>query len=346
MLVLGIETSCDETAAAVVKNGREVLSSDVSSSLDLHRFYGGVIPEIACRVHTEVISFVVDRALKKAGVGLDKIGLVAVTVGPGLVGALLVGISFAKALSFTRKIPIVGINHLEAHLFAHFLEKRLSGFPYIGMVVSGGHTILVCVKDNFSYRLLGSTRDDAGGEAFDKVAKILGLGYPGGPEIDRLSRRGDPGRIAFPRSYLEPGSLDFSFSGLKTAVLYFVNRHPEIRRNGSSITVGKGGETVTVYDVAAAFQDAVVDVLVEKAVRACAFKKIRRLVVGGGVSVNSRLRSRLKTEARKRKISVFFPETRFCLDNAAMVAGLGYRRYKKFGPDHLSITAAPNLGIG
>ncbi len=336
MLVLGIETSCDETAAAVVKDGKKVFSSVVSSSSDFHRRYGGVVPEIACRRQSDLIDLVTGSALAQAKAKLDDVGLVAVTAGPGLVGALLVGISFAKTLSFCRGLPLVGVNHLEAHLYANFLDRRGPEFPFVGLLVSGGHTALVLVKDFDDYRLLGSTLDDAGGEAFDKVAKLMGLGYPGGPEIDRLGAKGDRERIKFPRSYLEEDSLDFSFSGIKTAVLNYLQKHP-LR--------GKG-KGAAAADVAAGFQEAVVDVLVDKAALACRKNGVRRLAAGGGVSVNSRLRQRLKERAGKEGLRLYFPLPGYCLDNGAMVAGRGYWEYRRRGQDDFYLTAVPNLEIG
>ena len=329
MLVLGIDTSCDETAVSIVKDGEKVLSNVVLSSLKLHKKFGGVVPEIACRTHLELITYAVNQALGGAKVGLGDIDLIAVTFGPGLVGSLLVGISIAKSFSFAGNIPLVGINHLEAHLESAFINRTKPDFPFVGLVVSGGHTCLV--YNNGRYELLGRTRDDAAGEAFDKVAKILGLGYPGGPVIERLAEDGDPQKIRFPRSFLGKESLDFSFSGVKTAVLYYLRDH--------------SGEQAKIADIAAGFQEAVIDPLVAKTLLSCKTKKVDRVVVGGGVTANCRLRKRLIGDAAKLKIKVYYPSGQFCTDNAAMVAALGYRRYKKRGFSNLSLTAVPNLGF-
>ena len=333
MLVLGIETSCDETAVSLVKNGQEVLSNVVSSSLHLHKKYGGVVPEIATRYHVELINSVLDKALNKARVTPKEIDLVACVYGPGLVGALLIGISLAKALKLALNVPLVGINHLQAHLYASLMKKEYLKFPFVGLVVSGGHTNLFYVKSFLKWQMMGKTRDDAAGEAFDKVAKILKLGYPGGPIIERTARRASPDKIRFPRSYLEEDSLDFSFSGLKTAVLYYV-RDKRISDVRSQIS-----------DIAAGFQEAVVDVLVEKAIKACLLKKVKNFVVGGGVAANRRLRELLLKRLTKQGIKVYFPDLKLCQDNAAMVAGLGYQLYRRGVVSNLNLEAQPNLKI-
>lgn len=321
MLSLGIETSCDETAASVVKDGRVVLSNIIASSLKLHQKYKGIIPEIASRAHIESISLVTKQALKEAGVKIRDIDLVCVTQSPGLVGSLLVGISFAKALSFALKKPLLGIGHLEAHLYASFLSQPKNGarpkkadifLPCIGLVVSGGHTSLYHISENFNFRLISATTDDAVGEAFDKVAKILNLGYPGGPVIEKLARKGNADSLRF--SCATSQDLGFSFSGIKTAVLY------------RSQVIGCRSQ---VADIAASFQKAVVETLVEKSLLACERRKIAALVVGGGVAANNYLRNRLKEEARLRNVDVFFPDFALSLDNAAMIAGLGYQLYKR-----------------
>jgi N6-L-threonylcarbamoyladenine synthase len=332
MLTLGIETSCDETAVAIIKNSRGVISNVVSSSLELHKRYGGIVPEIAYRAHVEVINYIIDEALKKAKVKLKEVDLVAVTQGPGLVGALLVGISSAKSISLASNIPLVGVNHLIAHLYANFLGKKIPKFPFIGLVISGGHTSIFLIEDVDKWVVLGRTRDDAIGEAFDKVAKILKLGFPGGPIIDRLAKKGDTKRINFTCARLGE-SLDFSFSGIKTAVLYYV-RHQ---------TPNTKHQTPNKADIATSFQEAVVDILIKKALSACRRKKIKSLVLGGGVSANSRLRDKLIKEGRANNIEVYFPPIEFCLDNAAMVAGLGYQLYKKGIVSDLALTAVPNL---
>jgi len=314
MYVLGIETSCDETAASIVKDGKCILSNVVSSSLKEHKKYGGIIPEVAFRRHLETITGVVDCALKEANLKLKNINLVSVTSGPGLAGSLLVGVSFAKAISLSLGIPLLGIDHLYSHIYASFLNKIRPKLPFVALIISGGHTSLFYVKDFDRIKVLGRTYDDACGEAFDKVAKILGLGYPGGPVIDRLSRNTDPKKIKFHCSNTE-GPLDFSFSGIKTAVLYLVK--------------GKRLTLEDKKDIAASFQEAVIETLVKKSWLACRAQKIKRLVVGGGVAANSRLRERFFQEAEKTGLQVYFPPLELCMDNAAMVAGLGYRLLRK-----------------
>ena len=331
MLVLGIETSCDETGASVVKDGNEVISDTVASSLEFHKKYGGVVPEIATRYHLEVIDYVVKDSLRSAGIALKDIGLVAVTQGPGLVGALLVGISFAKSLGYSLDIPVVGVNHLWAHIYSGFIGRPNVKFPLMGLVVSGGHTSLVLCEDIGKFRLLGQTRDDAIGEAFDKVAKILGLGYPGGPAIENAARRGDPESVRFTLPYLGDDSYDFSFSGMKTAVFY----HVKGRKLTASMTAG----------IAASFQKAAIAAIVEKAISACASKGIDRLIVGGGVSANILLRKELAAAGVRSGIEVIFPPMRFSLDNGAMIASTGYMLYKKGKRSGLALTAEPNLGI-
>ncbi|MCM8801459.1 MAG: tRNA (adenosine(37)-N6)-threonylcarbamoyltransferase complex transferase subunit TsaD [Candidatus Omnitrophica bacterium] len=325
MYVLGIETSCDETSASIVKDGREVLSNIVSSSLGFYKRYGGIIPEIASRMQIETINAVSESALKEAKLRLRDIGLISVTCGPGLLGSLLVGISFAKALSLSLKLPLLGINHLYSHIYSSFLNKKNIDLPFIGLVVSGGHTSLFYVKDFDKIKLLGSTLDDACGEAFDKVAKILGLGYPGGPIIERLAKKGNPHKIKFSCSNTK-NPLDFSFSGIKTAVLYYIQRRTLKDKN-------------EVADIAASFQQAVIEVLVKKSLLACRLKRLKRLVIGGGVVMNNRLRERFSEIAEKEGIKVLFPDKEFCTDNAAMVAGLGYYLFKKGKVSDLYLTA-------
>ena len=315
MNILGIETSCDETAASVVRDGCQVLSNVVVSSLKEHARYGGVIPEIASRRQLECINQVVDEALLAANLNLKDIDAVAVTQSPGLIGSLLVGISFARALSFAIQKPLIDVNHIEAHLYANFLELpgkaplRLS-LPAVGLVVSGGHTSLYLIKDFKNYKLLGQTRDDAAGEAFDKVARILDLGYPGGPAIDRLAQKGQQTSLKFQGANL-PDSLDFSFSGVKTAVLYQQQN--------------KTARTYPREEVAYAFQKSVVDVLVSKCLLACKKLRVKTILVGGGVAANSELRRELTDQCQKNKITISFPPMALCLDNAAMIAGLGYQ---------------------
>jgi N6-L-threonylcarbamoyladenine synthase len=318
MYVLGIETSCDETAASVVKDGRKILSNAVISSLGFHKKYGGVVPEIAFRMQLEAIAEIVDSAIKEARIGLKKIGLVSVTNGPGLLGSLLVGISFAKSISFSLGVPLLGINHLYSHIYASFLENSKIEFPFVSLVVSGGHTSLFFLKDFDKIQLLGSTQDDACGEAFDKVAKILGLGYPGGPLIEQLSKRGDAGKIRLGCSKTK-NPFDFSFSGIKTAVLYYVQKTQDTSHYPISLR----------RDVAASFQETVIDTLIKKSIFACKLKKSNRLVIGGGVAANGRLRQKFNEAAMDEGIRSYFPSRKLCMDNAAMVAGLGYQLFKR-----------------
>jgi len=311
MKILGIETSCDETAAAVVKDGTAILASVVSSQVEVHHRYGGVVPELASRKHIEAIVPVVDEAMGKAGLGLTEIDAIAVTQGPGLVGALLVGFSFAKSLAYALGIPWVGVNHLEGHINSVFLEDDPPAFPFVALLASGGHTSIYHVTDHITMELMGQTRDDAAGEAFDKVAKVLDLGYPGGGVIDRLSKRGDPTRIKFPRSYLNKTSFDFSFSGIKTAV----NRYATTRRNQIK---------EQIPDIVAGFQEAVIDVLTHKAIHAALEKGCERLALVGGVAANSRLREKLRADAGRRGLRIHIPSIHLCGDNAAMIAAVGY----------------------
>lgn len=328
MRVLGIESSCDETAAALYDTEAGLRSTVVFTQEALHARYGGVVPELASRAHIEKIAPVVDEALARANASLADVEAVAVTQGPGLVGSLLVGCSYGKALAYSLGVPVVGVNHLEAHLLSIFLEAR-PAFPFLGLIVSGGHTILHRVEDVGEYKFLGQTRDDAAGEAYDKVAKMMGLGYPGGAVIDRLAKGGDAARIAFPRAKL-PG-YDFSFSGLKTAVRHFL----ESPERGS----------VSDADLAASFQEAVVDALVSKTVAAAEAEGLRTIVVGGGVAANSRLRARLAEACRPLGAEAHFPSLRFCADNAAMIALLGGMLLQRGRRDGLDLNADPNLLI-
>ncbi|MGD9702737.1 MAG: tRNA (adenosine(37)-N6)-threonylcarbamoyltransferase complex transferase subunit TsaD [Acidimicrobiia bacterium] len=327
-VVLGIETSCDETAASLVMGGNDVLSSVVSSQVDLHAQYGGVVPEIASRAHLELLNPVIARAIVEAGVDDQRVDAVAATVGPGLVGALLVGVSAAKALALAWDVPFIGVNHLEAHLYAAFLEDPSLELPLVVLLVSGGHTMLIEMRGEGDYRLLGRTIDDAAGEAFDKVARFLGLGYPGGPAIDRIANDGDPAAIAFPRAMLNEG-LDFSFSGLKTSVVNHVRNHPD----------------VATADVAASFQAAVVDVLVAKCRRAVREVGAKGLALGGGVAANSLLRERFLDACAEEGIGGFLPSHAMCTDNAAMIAATGWYRLRSDGPTPLDAAANPNLKL-
>ena len=326
--VLGIETSCDETAAAVVVDAKEVLSSVVSSQVELHARFGGVVPEIASRAHVELLTPVVARALVEAGISDDHVDAVGATVGPGLVGALLVGVSAAKALALVWDVPFVAVNHLEAHMYAAMLEEPDIELPIIVLLASGGHTLLVLMEGHGRYRLLGSTIDDAAGEAFDKVARYLGLGYPGGPAIDRIAIEGDPSAIAFPRAILDDG-YDFSFSGVKTAVVNYVRKHPD----------------VSTPDVAASFQEAVVDVLVQKARRAAQAYGAKGMALAGGVAANSQLRTRVLDACMADGLHPFLPSREMCTDNAAMVAAAAWYRLESDGPSPLDTGAFPNLRL-
>jgi N6-L-threonylcarbamoyladenine synthase len=327
MYVLGIETSCDETSVSVVKNGRKILSNSISSSLKFHKKYGGVVPEIASRMQLEIITEVADAAVRQAAVSLKDIDLISVTSGPGLLGSLLVGVSFAKAASLSLNIPLLGINHVYSHIYANFLNGRAVELPFVALVVSGGHTSLFYVRDFQKIEILGQTQDDACGEAFDKVAKILGLGYPGGPLIERLAKYGNAKKIKF-RCSGTRRVLDFSFSGIKTAVLYFV-RHKRL-------------SLAEKRDIAASFQETVFDTLIKKSLLACKFKRVNRLVIGGGVVANNRLREKFYEAAQDEGLNCYFPPIEFCMDNAAMVAGLGYQLFKKGIRSGLDLTAELN----
>jgi len=311
MVVLGIESSCDETAAAVVKDGCDVLSSVVSSQIEIHHQYGGVVPELASRKHIENIVFVVDEAVQRAGLTLAQIDAVSVTQGPGLIGSLLVGFSFAKSFSFARKIPWVGVDHLEGHISSVFLENNSPSFPFVALLVSGGHTSIYYVTSHTSFTLMGQTRDDAAGEAYDKVAKMLDLGYPGGRVIDDLSKTGNARTIVFPRPFLDKTLFDFSFSGLKTAVNRYIKTNPDDYKG-------------QIPDIVASFQEAVIDVLSFKLFSAAKEKKVNHVAVVGGVAANSRLREVVTEEALKRNMSVHIPSVDFCGDNGAMIAAIGY----------------------
>ena len=334
VLILAIESSCDETAAAVVKNGREVLSNIIFSQIDLHTIYGGVVPEIASRKHIEKINQVIEEALQKAQVGLQDLDAIAVTYGPGLVGALLVGVSAAKAISFATGIPLVGVHHIEGHISANYIENKELEPPFVCLVVSGGHSHLVKVLDYGVYEILGRTRDDAAGEAFDKVARAIGLGYPGGPKIDKVSREGNPEAISFPRAKVGDAIYDFSFSGLKSAVLNYLN------------SCEMKGISINQADVAASFQKAVVDVLVEhsmEAVKQCGMKKF---AIAGGVASNTHLRSALEQACKDAGVEFYHPSPILCTDNAAMIGTAGYYEYCKGVRSGYDLNAVPNLKLG
>lgn len=332
--ILAVETSCDETAAAVVRNGREVLSNVISSQIALHTLYGGVVPEIASRKHIEKINQVMEEALSEAGMALADMDAIAVTYGPGLVGALLVGVSAAKAVSFASGIPLIGVHHIEGHISANYIENKNLEPPFVCLVVSGGHSHLVVVKDYGEYEILGRTRDDAAGEAFDKVARAIGLGYPGGPKIDKVSREGNPEAIVFPRAKVGDSEYDFSFSGLKSAVLNYLN------------SCEMKGETVCQADVAASFQKAVVDVLVEHSMRAIEESGIRRFAIAGGVASNSALRAAMSQACGERGIAFYHPSPLLCTDNAAMIGTAAYYEYVKGVRHGYDLNAVPGLKLG
>ncbi|WHH61720.1 tRNA (adenosine(37)-N6)-threonylcarbamoyltransferase complex transferase subunit TsaD [Petroclostridium sp. X23] len=333
-LILGIETSCDETSAAVVKNGRHVLSNIISSQIDIHQKYGGVVPEIASRKHVEIIDVVIQDALDKAGVTFDDIDIIGVTYGPGLVGALLVGVSAAKALAFALNKPLVGVHHIEGHIAANYLEHRHLQPPYLCLVASGGHSHIVHVEDYNTFEIVGKTRDDAAGEAFDKVARVIGLGYPGGPLIDKLAKEGNRHAINFPRVSFEDGSLDFSFSGVKTAVLNYINK------------LEQKGEAYNQADVAASFQTAVVEVLADKTVTAARNVGVATIALAGGVAANSALRQVLTEKCEQENMKVYYPSPILCTDNAAMIACAAYYEYILGNRADMDLNAIPNLKLG
>lgn len=332
--ILAIESSCDETAAAVVKNGREVLSNVISSQIALHTLYGGVVPEIASRKHIEKINYVIQEALDDAGVTLSGIDAIGVTYGPGLVGALLVGVAEAKAISYAASLPLVGVHHIEGHICANYIENKDLEPPFICLVVSGGHTHLVVVRDYGKYEIIGRTRDDAAGEAFDKVARAIGLGYPGGPKIDKLAKEGNADAIHFPRARVDDAPYDFSFSGVKSAVLNYLN--------GCRMK----GEPVVEADVAASFQKAVCDVLVSHAIQAVKDYRIPKLALAGGVASNSALRAAARTACERRKIAFYHPSPLLCTDNAAMIGCAAYYEYINGTRHGLDLNAVPNLKLG
>ena len=333
-LILAIESSCDETAASVVKNGRCVLSNIISSQIAIHTLYGGVVPEIASRKHIEKINQVVEAALKEADVTLDDIDAIGVTYGPGLVGALLVGVAEAKAIAYAKKKPLVGVHHIEGHVSANYIEHPDLEPPFLCEIISGGHTHLVIVKDYGSFEILGRTRDDAAGEAFDKVARAIGLGYPGGPKIDKLAKEGNPHAIDFPRAHMEDAPYDFSFSGVKSAVLNHLNK------------CRMTGEPIVEADIASSFQQAVVDVLVDNAIRAAKDYHMDRLAIAGGVASNGALRAAMEAACEKEGIRFYRPSPIFCTDNAAMIGVAAYYEYQKGTRHGWDLNAVPNLKLG
>ena len=332
--ILAIESSCDETAAAVVENGRKVLSNVISSQIELHKLYGGVVPEIASRKHIEKVNQVIQAALEEAGVTLDEIDAIGVTYGPGLVGALLVGVAEAKAIAFAKGLPLVGVHHIEGHISANYIEHPDLEPPFMSLVVSGGHTHLVSVEDYGVYKILGRTRDDAAGEAFDKVARAIGLGYPGGPKIDALSKQGDPHAITFPKAHVADAPLDFSFSGVKSAVLNYIN------------SCEMKGESFEPADIAASFQEAVVEVLVEHSMAAVDMYGVDKFAIAGGVAANQGLRQTMKAACEKKGIRFYYPSPIFCTDNAAMIGAAAYYDYIAGERADFSLNAIPNLKLG
>ena len=334
VLILAIESSCDETAAAVVKNGREVLSNVINTQIAIHTEYGGVVPEIASRKHIENINPVIKKALTDAGVTLDDIDAIGVTYGPGLVGALLVGVAEAKAIAFAKNKPLVGVHHIEGHISANYVENKELEPPFVALVVSGGHTHLVKVNDYGEYEIIGRTRDDAAGEAFDKVARAIGLGYPGGPKIDKLAKEGNPEAIEFPRAHVDAAPYDFSFSGIKSAVLNYIN------------SANMQGKEINRADVAASFQKAVVDALVSRAVKLAKECGMDKLAIAGGVASNSALRAAVQEECAKNNIRFYSPSPVLCTDNAAMIGAAAYYEYIKGVRHGYDLNAVPNLKLG
>ena len=334
VLILAIESSCDETAAAVVKNGREVLSNVINTQIAIHTEYGGVVPEIASRKHIENINPVIRKALEDAGVTLDDIDAIGVTYGPGLVGALLVGVAEAKAIAFAKNKPLVGVHHIEGHISANYVENKELEPPFVALVVSGGHTHLVKVNDYGEYEIVGRTRDDAAGEAFDKVARAIGLGYPGGPKIDKLAKEGNPDAIEFPRAHVDDAPYDFSFSGIKSAVLNYIN------------SANMQGKEINRADVAASFQKAVVDALVSRAVRLAKECGMDKLAIAGGVASNSALREAMEEACTKNNIRFYSPSPILCTDNAAMIGAAAYYEYIKGVRHGYDLNAIPNLKLG
>jgi len=332
MLILGIETSCDETAAAIVENGEKTLSNVVASQMELHRKFWGIVPELASRKHLELIIPVIEEALKEGGIELKNLDAIAATYGPGLLGSLLVGLTVAKGIAYTLRIPFIGINHLEAHLYANFLQYPQISPPLIGLIISGGHTELIYLPKEGKYEVLGTTRDDAVGEAFDKVARILNLGYPGGPVIEEIAKKGNPHSIPLPLTRFKEDTLDFSFSGIKTAVLYYVKDLQE------------KGKLIPTADIAASFQLKVAQMLTQNLFRAACLKRVKQIILGGGVSSNLFLRSFLEKE-KPQGIEIFFPSLELCTDNAVMVAACAYPKIKKGEASSLSLDAQPNLSL-
>jgi N6-L-threonylcarbamoyladenine synthase len=333
LIVLGIETSCDETAVAVVENGSEIRSNLISSQVDVHARFGGVVPELASRAHVEALTPMIDAAMRESNVGFGDVDAVAATVGPGLVGALLVGLAAGKAIALATGKPFIGVNHLEGHIYANFIQHGPPRAPFVSLVVSGGHTMLAHIPVEHHYEILGQTLDDAAGEAFDKVARFMGLGFPGGPALDRLARQGNPDAVRFPRAMMDSGDFDFSLSGLKTAVTRYVRGERD------------AGREPALEDLAASFQEAVVEVQVTKTIRAAQEKGVERVLLGGGVVANTRLRERMQREGEAAGLEVVFPTPDLCTDNAAMIACAGFHRLEAGERTPLDVSADPGLGL-
>ena len=327
MNILGIETSCDETAAAVVSDGIQIRSNIVASQIELHAKYGGIVPELASRKHVEAINYIVDQAMAEASVGFESLDAIAVTNRPGLIGALLVGVAAAKSLAYCHDLPLLGVNHIEGHIYANFMEHENLPFPHVCLTVSGGHTLLVEVQEGWKYEILGTTQDDAAGEAYDKVAQYLGLGFPGGKIIDDLAKEGDSSAIRFPRPMLDRDNHQFSFSGIKTAVRFFVEK------------ANAAGTLPPIADIAASFQAAVVDVLVGKTIRAAKAKKVEAITLTGGVAANRQLRQSMREAGNAIGAEVYYPPIQLCTDNAAMIAGVAYEKYREGLRDTLDLNA-------
>ena len=332
-LIMGIETSCDETAAAIVEDGKNIISNIVASQITIHQKYGGVVPEIASRKHIEYIIPVINKALSDSGKKLTDLSGIAVTYGPGLIGSLLVGLSVAKAIAYAQNIPLIGVNHLEAHIYANLLEHKEIQPPLVCLIISGGHTSLVYIKDFGEYKSLGQTKDDAAGEVFDKIAKILNLGYPGGPIIEKLAKEGNSSLIEFPRPLINDKNYDFSFSGLKTAVIYYIKRLKE------------EDKILPIRDILASFQQAVIDVLIEKTIKATLNFKTKQIVLAGGVAANSSLRKEIREKVNSLEIKVFYPSFSLCTDNAAMVASVGFYKLKENKKSALNLDAVSRLSL-
>jgi N6-L-threonylcarbamoyladenine synthase len=330
MKILGIETSCDETSTSIVENGKNILSLYISSQEKLHKKFGGIVPEIASRRHTEVLNYLIKKALNKAKISFNDLKGVATTVGPGLEGSLIVGVSAAKIISYIYNIPLIPVNHLEAHIYSNFLGEETPSFPFVSLIVSGGHTELVYCKDHINYEVVGKTRDDAAGEAFDKIARALNLGFPGGPIIDKLAKRGNRDALKFPRAYLGKESFDFSFSGLKTSLIYYLKNTRKKEK---------------LSDICASIQAAIVEVLVNKTISLARKKNVKTILLAGGVAANSSLRKEMEKEAKKNSLKLFYPEPYLCTDNAAMVACCGYYKLKKNILSDIYSGVDPNLNL-